>query len=83
MYVCSLARGQTDTKVKIEDTLSGFQFFFFKFPSVYPQGVVPKIWVRGKWSGRSSSYAGHTPDSPLSGRSDLNHQRKSQGRRSS
>ena len=32
-------------------------------------------------SGRSSSYAGHTPDSLLSGRSDFNHQRKSPGRR--
>ena len=29
------------------------------------------------------SYAGHTPDSPLSGRSDFNPQRKSTGRRAS
>ena len=41
--VCSVARGQmdrqTDTKVKTEDTLSGFQYFFFKF-SFNLQGVV-------------------------------------------
>ena len=29
--VCSVARTQTDTKVKTEDTLSGFQDFFHIF----------------------------------------------------
>ena len=42
--MCSVARGrkdgQTDTKVKTEDTLSGFQDIFKKFPSTYHQGAV-------------------------------------------
>ena len=38
--VCSVARGQTDTKVKTEDTLSGFQDFISNFSSTYYQGAV-------------------------------------------
>ena len=45
--VCSVARGQTDrqtdTKVKTEDTLSGFQEFFLQsIIKFFPSTLVPK-----------------------------------------